>query len=190
MSFKQFAASELPANLSEAEAEARCGRARLRAALGSAADGTCRYAEYKRSFAQQQHREYFAAHKDEEWMRQQFDPRRLEEAAKLRAEAAVQAAAEFSLAAALAETQPAPDTADEPTARARPYFGLRSRGQASSALTRSAPKTLEQARRLAHDVAQAHRLSVHLNSEKVRRFRWQRCRAPSLKSRSCAEHRG
>jgi uncharacterized membrane protein len=139
MSFKQFAASELPANLSEAEAEARCGRARFREALGAAADIMFphRYAEYKRNFAQQQHREYFAAHKDEEWMRQQFDPRRLEEAAKLRAEAAVQAAAEFSLAAALAETQPAaPGTADEPTARTRPCCGFGSRGQASSALTR------------------------------------------------------
>ena len=70
-------------------------------------------------------------------MRQQFDPRRLEEAAKMRAEAAVQAAAEFSLAAALAETQPAaPGTADEPTARTRPCCGFGSRGQASSALTR------------------------------------------------------
>jgi hypothetical protein len=118
MSFKQFAASELPANLSEAEAEARCGRARFREALGAAADIMFphRYAEYKRNFAQQQHREYFAAHKDEEWMRQQFDPRRLEEAAKQRAESAVQAAAEFSLAAALEAQPAAPDAADEPAA--------------------------------------------------------------------------
>ena len=59
-------------------------------------------------------------------MRQQFDPRRLEEAAKQRAEAAVQAAAEFSPAAALVEAQPAAtDTADEPTARAQLCCGFR-----------------------------------------------------------------
>ena len=71
-------------------------------------------------------------------MRQQFDPRRLEEAAKQRAEAAVQAAAEFSLAAAL-EAQPvAPDSTDEPTARAPVCPALA--GKARQALTCSAPR--------------------------------------------------
>ena len=123
MSFKQYAASELPANLPDAEAEARHGRVQLlqRRALSlrKGADGRARrrYAAYKRSHTQLQHRDYFATRKDEEWMRQQFDPRRLEEAAKQRTEAAVQAAAEFSLAAALEPQPSAPDAADAPVVR-------------------------------------------------------------------------
>ena len=101
-------------------------------------------------------------------MRQQFDPRRLEEAAKQRAESAVQAAAEFSLDAALAETTPtAPDTADEPAARARLAAVAYVREPTARAHT-LCTQTLEQARRWAHDVVQAHKLSVHLNAEKVR----------------------
>jgi hypothetical protein len=50
-------------------------------------------------------------------MRQQFDPRRLEEAAKQRTEAAAQAAADFSLAAALEAQPSAPDAADAPAVR-------------------------------------------------------------------------
>jgi hypothetical protein len=58
-----------------------------------------RYADYKRAHSQLHHRDFFVLHKDDEWMRQQFDPRRLEEAVKQRCEAALQAAAEFDVAA-------------------------------------------------------------------------------------------
>ena len=60
-----------------------------------------RYVEYARSHSQLQHRDYFFSHKEDEYMRQQFDPRRLEETVKERTTAAAEAAAAFDAADAL-----------------------------------------------------------------------------------------
>ncbi len=77
-----------------------------------------RYASYKRAHSELQHQEFFVQHKEDEWMRQQFDPRRLEETLKQRAEAALQAAAEFDAAAALEPDAAAADVTAEPAVRA------------------------------------------------------------------------
>lgn len=60
-----------------------------------------RYEEYKRAHSQLHHRDYFVLHKDDEWMRQQFDPRRLEATWLQRREAAALGAADFDVTAAL-----------------------------------------------------------------------------------------
>ena len=67
--------------------------------VGRSSQTLDRYVQYKSEHGLASHKKYFLAHKDEEWLRQQFDPRRLEVAYKQRAEAAVVAAADFDVAA-------------------------------------------------------------------------------------------
>jgi len=61
----------------------------------------CSYSLYKSEHGSLFHKKYFHSHMNEEWIRQQFDPRRLEVLSKLRTESASLAAEEFDVAAAL-----------------------------------------------------------------------------------------
>jgi hypothetical protein len=114
-------------------------------------------------------------------MRQQFDPRRLEEAVKQRCEAALHSAAEFDAAGALASSCAAGgDGGDEQPVR-RAGSGRRgmkacNAGRSSLAHTpivlfdshyHHQGASAEQGRRWAHDAAQAHRLMRVLDAEKV-----------------------
>ena len=102
LSYKQFI-SELPDSVSPQEAEARCAPCSAKSLL--ARDHLThvrrRYAAYKRERGAQFHRSYWQAHKDDEWLRQQFDPRRLELLLGERNTAARDAALGFDVHAAL-----------------------------------------------------------------------------------------
>jgi hypothetical protein len=79
----------------------------------------CRYAAYKRERGVQFHRSYWQAHKDDEWLRQQFDPRRLELLLDERGTAARDAALGFDAHAALKHQAAAGEPQQQARVRAR-----------------------------------------------------------------------
>jgi hypothetical protein len=108
LSYKAFIA-ELPDHITPAEAEARCAETSrgvshvVSTERSRASPSERRYAAYKRERGVQFHRDYWFAHKDDDVVRQQCDPRRLEELMTERAASARNAAATFDVAAVVKE---------------------------------------------------------------------------------------
>ena len=173
LSYKAFIA-QLPDNVSPQEAEQRCGPPCLSVHCVRTRDTCshlrCRYAAYKRERGVQFHRSYWQAHKDDEWLRQQFDPRRLELLLGERNIAARDAALGFDVQSALKHQASAGEPTGEPQARGHSARLFHRAGPAirwcSDCVTVQSPEKAIQ--RLAHDVAQAHRLIQTLDAEKVR----------------------
>jgi len=132
-----------------------------------------RYAAYKRERGVQYYQEYWQAHKDEELLRQQFDPRRLQHLLEERTAAARVAAAAFDLGPALkenggaeAEAAKAGDVSDGKARLCALDDAYMTEWWTDS---RAANPYACAAQRVAHDVAQAHRLIQALDTEKVHR---------------------